>query len=286
MLQHHLINIVLLFRVGEIDIARRYLELSVKADQHFLPAERNLLHLRWHEIPRWHFRMMNDKQRNEAYEKAITLLINKGFKNVVDIGAGCGLLSLIASKGPEACCVAIEENKVLAKMCKDILADNNVGNVKVMNCHSTDINDPLDKCNLLVTETFDVALFGERVLESIHHALSTLKTEEDFKIVPARAKLYITGISSPELHSKYQYVPKQCLKRLHLDDICLSHREWEPYEAEYLTERNYEFVTETQQIFEVNFSDQQQVYNLLNGKGEHQVMFLYFYKFECLTKYF
>nr|CAI5853753.1 unnamed protein product [Callosobruchus analis] len=261
-----------MFKVGEIDIARRYLELSVKADQHFLPAERNLLHLRWHEIPRWHFRMMNDKQRNEAYEKAITLLINKGFKNVVDIGAGCGLLSLIASKGPEACCVAIEENKVLAKMCKDILADNNVGNVKVMNCHSTDINDPLDKCNLLVTETFDVALFGERVLESIHHALSTLKTEEDFKIVPARAKLYITGISSPELHSKYQYVPKQCLKRLHLDDICLSHREWEPYEAEYLTERNYEFVTETQQIFEVNFSDQQQVYNLLNGKGEHQLI--------------
>nr|CAH7747219.1 unnamed protein product [Callosobruchus chinensis] len=199
---------------------------------------------------------------NREMRPMIRQLHHSLLKECCGHSSGCGLLSLIASKDPEACVVAVEENKVLAKMCKDILAENNVKNVKVMNCHSTDIKDPVDKCNLIVTETFDVALFGERVLESIHHALSTLKTEEDFKIVPARAKVYITGrISSPELHSKYQYIPKPCLERLQLDDICLSHREWEPYEAEYLTERKYD-----------KFSDQQQVYNLLNAKDEHQVI--------------
>ncbi|CAH2017350.1 unnamed protein product [Acanthoscelides obtectus] len=183
-----------MFKLGENDIAKKYLELALESHPYFLPVKRNLLHLSWNEMPRWHFRMMNDRLRNQAYDKAITSLISKGYKNAIDIGAGCGLLSLIASKNPEASVVAIEESKTLARMCKDVLIENNVKNVVIMNCYSTDIKEPLGKCNLIVTETFDVALFGERVLESIHHALSTLKTEDDFKVVPARAKVYITGL--------------------------------------------------------------------------------------------
>lgn len=53
--------------------------------------------------------------------------------------------------------------------------------------------DPPEKCNLIVTEIFDVALFGERALESILHALTVLRTEDDFKIIPCGATVYVTG---------------------------------------------------------------------------------------------
>lgn len=61
------------------------------------------------------------------------------YRNVIDIGAGCGLLSLIAAHMPGTSVVAIEENKQLYNMCLDILKKNEVTNVKVLHCYSTDI---------------------------------------------------------------------------------------------------------------------------------------------------
>lgn len=125
--------------MGEIDIARRYLELAFKASDNYLPAEKNLMIVKWHQIPRWHFRMLNDVERNISYEKAISSVMAKGYKNVVDIGAGCGLLSLLASRDPEASVLAYEENKSLYKMCCEIIKENDVKNVNVVNCYSTSV---------------------------------------------------------------------------------------------------------------------------------------------------
>lgn len=97
------------------------------------------MHLKWHELPRWHFKMLNDKKRNESYERAIVTMVERGYKNVVDIGAGCGLLSLYAVKNPEAQVVAIEENKTLANICSKVVVENKIKNLKVINSHSTDI---------------------------------------------------------------------------------------------------------------------------------------------------
>lgn len=127
------------FRIGEVDIARRYLERAVQVNKHYLPAEKNLLHVMWDQIPRWHFRMLNDKERNIAYEKAITSTLMAGYKHVIDIGAGCGLLSLIASRDPEAIIYAYEENKSLYKICSNILKQNKTTNVNLVNCYSTEI---------------------------------------------------------------------------------------------------------------------------------------------------
>lgn len=131
--------------MGEIDIARRYLELAYKASDNYLPAEKNLMIVKWHQIPRWHFRMLNDIERNISYEKAISSVMAKGYKNVVDIGAGCGLLSLLASRDPEASIVAYEENKSLYKMCYEVMKENNVKNVNVVNCYSTNVTG-MEKC--------------------------------------------------------------------------------------------------------------------------------------------
>lgn len=115
------------------------MEQAVRVNKDYLPAEKNLLYVMWDQIPRWHFRMLNNKERNIAYDKAVTSTLLKGYKNVVDIGAGCGLLSLIASRDPEARVYAYEDNKPLYRMCSDILRENNSSNVKLINCHSTEV---------------------------------------------------------------------------------------------------------------------------------------------------
>ncbi len=55
-------------------------------------------------IPRWHFDMVLDELRNDAYEKAICSAIEfkrgMGAKDIIvlDMGAGSGILSLLAAR--------------------------------------------------------------------------------------------------------------------------------------------------------------------------------------------
>ncbi|KAG5892993.1 hypothetical protein JTB14_031844 [Gonioctena quinquepunctata] len=261
-----------MFKIAEVDIARRYLERAVKVNKDYLPAEINLMHVKWHQIPRWHFRMLNDKRRNLAYDRAIAVQINKGFKNVIDVGAGCGLLSLSAAKHQGTSVTAIEENKQLVNMCKDVLKANEVSNVNVLHCYSTDIAEPPDKCNLLVTEVFDVALFGERALETILHALTVLCTEDDFKIIPCQARVFVTGINSDELLKKHQCVSSKSLDLLNLQNTLITENDLEPYEAEYLSERNVAYMTDTRQIIDVNFYDPHQIYEILNDSSFQNII--------------
>jgi len=64
--------------MGQIDIARTYLDKAVACSKKYLPAEKNLMHCKWRQIPRWHFKMLNDIHRNSAYYQAIRSVISKG----------------------------------------------------------------------------------------------------------------------------------------------------------------------------------------------------------------
>ena len=46
-------------------------------------------------IPRWHFRMINDISRNRGFYHAVKKALDDGYSNVVDIGAGSGILRFI-----------------------------------------------------------------------------------------------------------------------------------------------------------------------------------------------
>ncbi|CAG9832228.1 unnamed protein product [Diabrotica balteata] len=261
-----------MFKISEVDIARRYLERAVNVNKNYLPAEINLMRVKWHQIPRWHFRMLNDKGRNLAYDEAIREVIENGYKNVIDIGAGCGLLSLIAAEMPGTSVIAIEENKQLYNLCVDIMKKNEVSNVKVLQCYSLDIEEVLDKCNFLVTEVFDCGLFGERALETIYHASKMLRTEEDYKIVPCGAKLYITGISCEDQIKRHKLVNKKSIKLLNLQNVCVTEYDLEPYEAENLLDKEVKYVTDINQVFDLDFYNLEQINELLSEDGHEKII--------------
>ncbi|XP_066252340.1 protein arginine N-methyltransferase 9-like [Euwallacea similis] len=264
-----------LFKMGQVDIARTYLDKAVVCSKNYLPAEKNLMYCKWRQIPRWHFKMLNDSHRNSAYYKAITNVICKGFTDVIDLGAGCGLLSLMASEHPEVNVIAIEGNKILAKMCDNIMKKNQRTNVKVLNCFSTKLEEPPARCNLLVTEIFDCALFGERMLESLLHAHHLLITEkDDFKMVPCGARLYASAINYKDTQNFRVVNP---IPMLGLSKMCIRQIDSDPYEAEDLSTKNVVYLSNPVEVFDLNFYDVLELNDISNNLEFSKII-----EFECL----
>lgn len=83
------------------------MQVTVRQDKgqiHFTSTVRGCGRPRHAHVPRWHFDMVLDDQRNTAYQTAITravhLKLAAGDEKtyVLDMGAGSGILSLIAAR--------------------------------------------------------------------------------------------------------------------------------------------------------------------------------------------
>lgn len=81
-----------MIRLGHFREAAHYFRQSLEVDKDYLPAYRNLQNVCNLLIERWHFRMLNDSYRNEAFKEAIFKKVRQGFNSVLDIGTGTGLL--------------------------------------------------------------------------------------------------------------------------------------------------------------------------------------------------
>ena len=56
-------------------------------------SQENLDNILCHMVDRWHFLMLNDQTRNEAFKHAIHKAVASGYcKSVLDIGSGTAIL--------------------------------------------------------------------------------------------------------------------------------------------------------------------------------------------------
>ncbi len=165
-------------------------------------AKHNLQLLRAASVPRWHFTMLHDRHRNEAYDQAIRRLV-KPDSVVLDIGTGSGLLAIMAARAGARHVYTCEFVKPLADKAREIVAVNGFRErVTVINKRSTDLVVGVDlpeRANFLVTETFDVGLIGEGVIASLSHALDRLLVA-DATIMPSKAWVYAALVDSPALN--------------------------------------------------------------------------------------
>lgn len=154
----------------------------------------------------WHYAMMNDIERNEAFYEALKEVVTPQ-SVVLDIGAGSGLLSLMASSLGASSVLAVEGNKDIAALAQAVVERNHHsvsqgGAVKVVNQLSADVvldDDPADphrrKANLVVSEIIGTLLLGESQLDYIEDARNRLLTP-DATILPAAGIQYATLIQS------------------------------------------------------------------------------------------
>jgi type II protein arginine methyltransferase len=147
-------------------------------------------------VPAWHFAMMDDKRRNDAYEAAIRRIVPGKF--VLDIGAGSGLLAMMAARAGAAHVMTCETVATIAERARTIIAKNGLADrITVIGKSSTDLvvgRDLPRRAEVLVTETFASGLISEGILPTIEHANEHLPTP-DAAMIPAAASVmgYLAG---------------------------------------------------------------------------------------------
>lgn len=190
------VNILLLLAHGyrdqnEIEKSISYYERVLGIDPDNKMAKENLAKIKSHSITAWHFEMLADANRNAAYHEAIASKVQEGH-HVLDIGAGSGLLSLMAAKAGAERVTAFEMVDDLAEIADLIVEDNGYKDtIEVFNVKSTSAqvgkgHELPKKADVLISEILDTGLLGEGVLHSHRHALANL-TVEDPIVIPAAA---------------------------------------------------------------------------------------------------
>lgn len=143
-------------------------------------------------VPRWHFEMLNDEQRNVAFQEALARAVTPD-SVVLDIGSGTGLLAMMAARAGAQEVFSCEMVAPLAELARETVALNGFeGRIQIMNKKSTSLcvgEDIRRRADLLVTETVDCGLLGEGIVPSIAHARANLLTE-DARIIPRAASVH------------------------------------------------------------------------------------------------
>lgn len=134
-------------------------------------------------LPSWYVPMTIDVDRNDAYRDALALrLAERRDATVLDIGAGCGLLSMMAARAGAGSVYGCEVDAPLARVAQRVVARNDAQNVvRILHRDSRRMVVPDDlpaRADLVVFELFDCSLIGEGVLHYLAHAREHLMAPE------------------------------------------------------------------------------------------------------------
>ena len=159
------------------------------------------------QVPRWHFDMVLDDERNGAYEAAVRNAVDLkrafGAQEVLalDVGAGSGLLSMLAARAGADRVVACEINGHMCDVGEETVVMNGFADrILMLNRDarrmSAAVRKPdgtppdLDrKADVLIYEVFDSGLIGEGALHLVAHAREKL-LREDATLVPMSASVF------------------------------------------------------------------------------------------------
>lgn len=127
--------------------------------------------------PDWHVWMLKEAARNQAYADAIARAVKPGMR-VLDIGAGSGLLAMLAARAGAGHVFTCEANPAIADAAAEIVKRNGFADrVTVIAKHSQDLDAEADlggRVDLLVSEVIGSTLLGEGVLSTLEDARARL----------------------------------------------------------------------------------------------------------------
>ena len=139
--------------------------------------------------------MLNDEIRVEAYEKAILRGVKEG-DVVVDVGAGTGLLSMLACRAGARRVYAIEETRII-DLARSLAKDNGYEQrITFLRGNSRKLELP-ERADAVVTETIGSFVFSEEIVSTLEDARARF-LKPGGVLIPERVTVFLAPIESFE----------------------------------------------------------------------------------------
>jgi len=182
------------------------------------------------------YNLLSDESRVKGFKEAIDLIVKNG-DVVIDLGAGVGLLSHLASKKAKIVyAVEIEPNVLRKGM--EIANKNQMDNIKFVRGDARSVELP-EKADVILCEMCDTALIAELQVPVLNHALENY-LKPGGKIIP-----YCAQTTVQLIHADFVF-EGSLFRLMHYE--AYGSRDSEPlsdeipYHEVYFQEKNPEFV--------------------------------------------
>ena len=205
------------------------------------------------QVRRWHFRMMNDRTRNDAYLAAVEAAVRPG-DVVLDIGTGAGITAMMCARAGAAHVYSCERDPLLAALAEQIIERNDLSDrVTVLPCSSREVRPGVElpvPADVVVSEIFDCGLLGESALGTLRDAADRL-LRPGGAMVPGSAAVHGQLVESEALHQ---------LNHVHdvagFDVSSFNLVESYEYFASYLRWYPHRLLSEPFPVFDFRFGDE------------------------------
>ncbi|KRY38484.1 Derlin-2 [Trichinella spiralis] len=162
-----------------------------------------------HLFERWHFRMLNDFQRNQAYCKAIQSVVcsdHGPVNSMLDLGCGTAIWSMVAAQAGVERIHACDSNVVMYHIAKETLKRNGFQDrVQVTHAHSSELDLP-EPVDLVVCELMDAGFYGEGIVETLYNCFdkSLVNNSVDRQcLIPKGAVIYGALVECEEIRRSH-----------------------------------------------------------------------------------
>jgi len=154
-------------------------------------------------VPGWHIPMINDVERNDAYDQALKNTVQPNHL-VLEIGTGSGLVAMMAARAGARKVVTCEILPALADAARETVRQNGYADrITVIAKKSTQLEVGVDlpeKADVFVSELVNIGMLAPNMLQVISHARRNL-VKPDAVVIPAAARVHAALIDCPMLAS-------------------------------------------------------------------------------------
>jgi Arginine methyltransferase oligomerization subdomain/Ribosomal protein L11 methyltransferase (PrmA) len=147
----------------------------------------------------YHRTLIADHVRNGVIYEALKAVIEPGRSAVADIGAGTGLLGLMAARlGARE--VFLYEAAEVAGVAEEVVAASGFANCFVIPCHSTEMVDP-PQVDVIISETLGNYAFEEDIISTVNDARNRF-LKPGGRILPREVVQYTVPVVSPRIDAE------------------------------------------------------------------------------------